>query len=142
MEDRSSEGKIMLSEFEQKVVAERVKCIAAHHEFHTLQFLNDMPLNGPKSEHYSWATSRMPYSPDSWYIEAWVDAVSRHVCQNFVKNPPKIAVISLPVEKKPNLNEIEVETYRQYLTLLLNKVLKGIGLKAELTLSRIEKKAI
>ena len=129
----------MLSQKESAYVDALVKQSICEEEVRTIRFLNTMPEDGPDSENYSYRKSMRAISLEDNGYENWIRAVIRHIAKNVARNPANLVFVRL--EDEAPENEFGLEYMRRRIISELNRCLKKIGFRAELTLHSIEKKS-
>ena len=127
----------MLSKKESEYVDACVKQSICEEETRTIRFLNTMSEYGADSEHYSYSKSMMSIRQDDNGYENWIRAVIRHLAKSF-KNPANLVLVRLEDEAPDN--ELALEYMRRRILAELNRCLKKIGLRAELTLHSVDEK--
>ncbi len=128
----------MLSQNESAYVDAVVNLQVCEDEARTIRFLNTMPESGPDSEGYSYWKSMFRIRQEDNGYENWIRAIIRHIGKRF-KNPANLVLMRL--EESAPESESETEFIRRRTLVELNRGLKKIGLRAELTLHRIEVKS-
>ena len=129
----------MLSQKESTYVDALVKWSICEEEVRTIRFLNTMPEYGPDSEQYSYHTSKRTIPWDDANYVNWIRAVIRHMAKNVIGNPANLVFVNL--EDEVPKNELHLEYIRRRILAELNRCLRKIGLRAELTLHSVDKES-
>ena len=127
----------MLTKAESSYVDAVVNLQECEDEARTIRFMNTMAESGPDSEHYSYWKSMFTIRQEDKGYENWIRAVIRHLGKKF-KNPANLVLMRL--EESAPESEFHKEFIRRRTLVALNKGLKKIGLRAELTLHSIDDK--
>jgi len=128
----------MLSQNESAYVDACVKLATCEENVRTIRFLNTMPESGPDSEHYSYYKSMFKIRQEDKDYTDWIRAVIRHIGKRF-KNPANLVLIRIDDRSPETVGHFE--HIRRRILVELNRCLKKIGLRAELTLHFIDENA-